>query len=75
MNEFDDSCELMVLRALIAHRAGRIQDQRWPQTLAATVNDVLGDLTDEDDVRMKALTNNRIDRLHVGGNRRVELLC
>ena len=33
----------------------------------------LGDLADENDVGMQTLANDRIDSLHIGINRRIEL--
>lgn len=74
MDELDDRREFVMRLPPVTHRAGRKEHQCGPQPLAATVDDVFRDLPDENDVRVKTFTNDCVDCLHVGGNRRVELL-
>jgi hypothetical protein len=58
-----------MMGAAVAHRARRKQHQRGPQSLAATVDDVLGNLPDQYDIGMETVTDDLIDRLHVAGYR------
>jgi hypothetical protein len=74
VDEFHHGRQLMVIRAAVPHCTGGVQHQRGSQALAAAVNDVLRHLTDQYHVRMKTLANDRVDRLHVGCDRREELL-
>ncbi|GHT85997.1 hypothetical protein AGMMS49543_18360 [Betaproteobacteria bacterium] len=61
------------MAALIAQRIGSQQHQRRTQAFAAALDDVLRHLPDQHDIGMETITENGIDRLHVGGNRREKL--
>ena len=58
---------MMILTA-VAKAARRQKDQGRPEALPATGNDVLGDLPDKNNVRIQALPNQQVDRLHIGTN-------
>jgi hypothetical protein len=58
---------------LVAESSGREQYQRGTHTLAATVDDVLGNLSNQYNVRMKTISNDRINGLHVGPNKGIKL--
>ena len=72
MDEFHHRGELEALLAAKSRRARCEQQQRRPQSLAAAGDDVLGDLAHQRHVRAEALPDQRIDALHVGGDRRQE---
>src|SRR5581483_8745338 len=68
VDELDHGGELVVIAAAVAERPGGEQHQRRPQALAAAADDVLGDRSDQDDVGIEPLPDQRVDRLHVGGD-------
>ena len=68
MDELDDGGQPMVRIAAITECAGRQDDQRGPQPLAASFDDVVRDLAHESHVGMQARPNDLVDRLHVGGD-------
>jgi len=73
VDEFDDRGKLMVTRPAITQRAGAEEHQDRAQTLASGIDDVFGDLFDEQRVGMQFPANQRIDGLHVRFDQRVEL--
>ena len=74
MNELDHCRKLLMIRAAVAQRASREQDQCRTQSFAAALDDVLGDLPNQSDIGMQALTDYRVNRLHVRLDQVVELL-
>ncbi len=57
-----------MLGAVIARRAGREQQERRTQPLAAAAHDVLGHLPDEQYVRVEGCAQHAVDGLHVGAD-------
>jgi hypothetical protein len=58
----------VVLRRDVAEGACRQQHQYRAQALAAAVDDVGGNLVDQDDFRLQARMDDGIDRSHVFGD-------
>lgn len=73
MDEFDDGGHFVVPHALVAHGTRSEENQRRTHTLAAAANNVLGDLPDKHHVRVKTVTDDRIDGLHVGPDQGIKL--
>jgi hypothetical protein len=65
MNELDHGRQFVVMLAAITQSAGGKQYQSRTQSLAATLNDVLGDLPDQHHVGMQALANHRVNGQHI----------
>jgi hypothetical protein len=65
MDELDDRSQLVVLRAPVPAGAGHQNHQGGPQALSTTGNNIIGHLPDQNNVRMQALTNNRVNGSHV----------
>jgi len=74
MDKLDHGRQLMVMRAAIPQRTGGKQHQRRSQALAATLDDVLGDLSHQNDIGMQTRPNDGIDRLHILADEAVEVL-
>jgi len=58
---------------LIAHCPSSEQDQRRAHAFATAVDDVFGHLTNQDDVGVKAVADDRINGLHVRPDQGVKL--
>jgi hypothetical protein len=65
MNELDHGRQFVVMLAAVTQRAGGKQHQSRTQSLAATLDDVLGDLPDQHHVGMQALADHRVNGQHV----------
>ena len=74
MDELDDRGKRVMRLAGIAEAAGRKQDERGAQSLAAAVDDVFRHLTDEDDVGIQAVANDLVDGAHVVGQEGLQAL-
>ena len=66
MNEFDYCSQFVVLRCDVAEAAGRQQHQCRTQSLAPAVDDIFGDLVDQQHFGMQAFANDCIHCAHVG---------
>ena len=64
----------MVMRPTVSHSPRREEHERRTQAFAAALDDVLGNLTDEHDVRMQSFTDYPIHSLHVRPDQGIELL-
>ena len=73
MDELDDRGQVMVMPALLTPGTGRQQHERRAHALAATTDDVLCNLANERDVRVKTIADDRIDGLHVRPDQGVKL--
>lgn len=73
VDEFDDGGHFVVPHSLVAHGTRSKENQRRTHTLAAAANNVLGDLPDKHHVRVKTVTDDRIDGLHVGPDQGIKL--
>ena len=65
MDEFNDCCKFMAVWAMVRECARGEENQRRTQTLAATLDNVFGNLVDKNNFRMKMPANDDINRLHV----------
>ena len=63
----------MWLSTLVARSVCREQVQHRPQSLAATADDVLGDLVDQNHIRSKTRTDQCIDRIHIGSGEGLDI--
>ena len=73
MDELDDGGGVDVLLILVAAGAGGQQHQQRPQTLAAGVNDVGGDLVDQRHRAVQPTLDDPIDGLKIGGDQLANL--
>ena len=73
MNELDDCGHFLVALTLVVQRACSQQHQGWAHPLTTAANDVFGDLSDQNNVGIQAITDDRIDGLHIGPNQGIEL--
>ena len=73
MDELDNRSQIVVVPAAITQRAGRQQDERRTQALAAAADDVLGDLTDKHDLGMQPVADHRVHGLHIGPDQGIKL--
>ena len=65
VDHLHDCGERMVVHATIIEGARRQQQQRGPQFLAAAADDVLGNLTDQRDVRIERSAQDPVDGLEI----------
>ena len=63
-----------MMHPAITQGAGAEQYQGGAQTLAAGIDDVLGDLPHEDHIRMQACANDRVDCFHIWSDQVEKLL-
>ena len=66
MDEFNYRGELVVIGSLVAERASRQYDEHWAQALAATPDNVFGDLAHQRHVRIEPGANDGVYRTHIG---------
>ncbi|CFN65973.1 Uncharacterised protein [Bordetella pertussis] len=69
MDELDDRGQQLVVRALVAERARHHQHHGGPHALAAGADDVVADGADQHDIGIQPVADDRVDSLHVVGNR------
>jgi hypothetical protein len=73
VNELDHRSQLMVLPPLIAESTSHQQHQGRAHALATAIDDVLGNLANQNYVGMKAISNDCINGLHVGPDKGIKL--
>jgi hypothetical protein len=72
VNHFDDGGQRVVVTPNITAGSRGDDDERRTQALAATLDDVLGHLPNENDVRFERLVQHAVDLCAVGRQHRIE---
>ena len=71
---FPNRSQIVMMRPAITQRTSRKQHERGAQALAATLNNVLGNLAHQGHIRLKPGANHRIDSAHIRRDQVVEPL-
>ena len=73
MDELDDGCQLVMVSGRTTTGAAGQHHQHGPQSLAASGNNVVGDLVDQHHVRSQPAADQGIHGGHVGGGEGLDL--
>ena len=72
MDEFDDGSERVVMMALIAQGPGTEQQQERTQAFPSAVDEVFGNLSDQRDIRVQVMANDRVQRFQIIGRQEAD---